>query len=152
MAQTATSEMVGATEAPVTLARDRNVAHIRMARPTGPAARATATTQKRRAYLNLENVTSDGVPSSYGIYLNLGDGDPEQNRQLFAGLLPAFGVKEASQKDEHNPGSGLNRAIDVTHIVEWLQANNRWDPDHLHVTFVPRGKNAGEVPVKVGRA
>jgi tyrosinase len=152
MAQTTVSEMVGATEAPVTLARERSTAHIAIAEPKGPAARATGAMEQRRVYLNLENITSSGVPSSYAIYLNLPDGaDPEQNRHLFAGLLPAFGVAEASRKDEHNAGSGLNRAIDVTDIVEWLQANNRWDPAHLHVTFVPRGTNPGEVPVQVGR-
>jgi tyrosinase len=152
MAQTSTSEMVGATQAPVTLARERNTAHVALTAPTGPAARATGAPRRRRAYLNLEHITSGGVPSSYAIYLNLPDGaDPEQNRHLFAGLLPAFGVAEASRRDEHSDGSGLNHALDVTDIVDWLQANNQWDPSHLHVTFVPRGKNAGEVPVQVGR-
>ncbi|HVH79273.1 MAG TPA: hypothetical protein VM782_07780 [Stellaceae bacterium] len=153
MADTPTPEMVGATEAPVSLAHQRHIAHIRIHRPTGPAARAAAPGHKRHAFLHLENITSQGVPSSYGIYLNLPEGaDPQQHRNLFAGLLPAFGVKEASRKDEHNAGSGLRHAIDVTHIVDWLQANNQWDPDNLHVTFVPRGKNPGEVPIQIGKA
>jgi tyrosinase len=154
MAQTSAHEMVGATEAPVTLARDRHKTQIAISDPTGPVARAlTAAAAPHRVFLNLENITSRGVPSTYGVYINLpDDGKPEDHRHLYAGLLPSFGVAEASRRDEHSPGSGLNHALDITEIVEWLKAHNQWDPKRLSVTFVPRGKNPGEVPVQVGRA
>jgi tyrosinase len=148
------SEMVGATEAPVALAKERATAHIAIHHPTGPARRAFAPGgPPPRAFLNLEHITSEGVPSSYAIYLNLPEGaDPQQNRHLFAGLLPSFGIQEASRTDEHYSGSGLNRVLDVTKIVAWLQEHGQWDPGHLHVTFVPRGEELSEVPLKVGQA
>lgn len=154
MAQTSLSEMVGATEQPVALAKERATAHVRLASPTGPARQAMAAGQRPRSvYLHLEHITSTGVPSSYAVYLNLPDGDdPRQHSHLFAGLLPAFGVAEASRKNEHSTGSGLHHALDVTKVVDWLQANGQWDPSNLHITFIPRGENAGEVPVQVGRA
>jgi len=154
MVQSSISEMVGATDAPVTLAKDRATAHIAMHPPTGPAASALAAgAPPRHVYLNLENVTSTGVPSSYSVYLNLPDGaDPQQNRHLFAGILPSFGISEASRVDDHYSGSGINRVLDVTKIVESLESQGKWDPSHLQVTFVPRGDELSEVPVKVGRA
>lgn len=154
MANGSPPEMVGATEKPVTLAAGRTVAHIAIAKPTGPARQALAAgAQPRRALLNLENITSAGVPSSYAVYLNLPEGaDPKQHRHRLAGLLPAFGVAEASRKDEHSAGSGIHHTLDVTKIVQWLDTNGEWDPSDLRLTFIPRGEDAGTVPVQVGRA
>jgi hypothetical protein len=154
MANRSPAEMVGATDKPVALAAGRTTARIALLKPTGPARQALAAgSQPRRALLNLENITSAGIPSSYAVYLNLPEGaDPKQHRHRLAGLLPAFGVAEASRKDEHSAGSGLHHTLDVTKIIQWLEANGEWDPGNLRLTFIPRGEDAGAVPVQVGRA
>jgi tyrosinase len=147
------AEMVGATDQPVTLAANRTTADLAVRQPTGPAKQALAATAKRpHAYLNLENITSSGVPASYAVYLNLPDkADPKQNDHLLAGLLPAFGVAEASRADKHSAGSGLHHALNVTKVIEELEKRGQWDPQKLRVTFIPRDAGTDPVPVKVGR-
>jgi tyrosinase len=146
-------EMVGATEAATNLGAERVTAHLNISEPTGPALLSvTESTASTQAYLNLENIKSTGVPGSYAVFVNLPEGsDPTQNRHLFAGLLPSFGVAEASVADEHRSGSGLSHALNITKIVGWLKANGQWDPHQLRVTFVPRGKPGASPPVTVGR-
>src|SRR5947207_961092 len=59
--------------------------------PGGPA---------RRVHLNVENITGSGDPTSYRVYLNVPTGaNAEDHPDLFAGLLPMFGVAEASKAD-----------------------------------------------------
>jgi tyrosinase len=153
MAQTRLSEMVGATAASVTLGKERVTAPVAIHPPSGPARRTIAAGTRPRVFLNLENITSTGVPCSYAVYLNVPDGeDPEKHRELFAGVLPSFGIFEASRTDKHYSGSGLNRILDVTKIVAWLEDHGQWDSSRMHVTFVPRGDELSDVPLKVGRA
>src|SRR5579864_6906713 len=151
MAQGSPAEMVGATQ-PITLGAAAYTTHIDMSAPSGPAQPAAAAPRPRRVFLNLEHITSEGVPPSYGVYINLPDGaDPAQNDQLMAGLVPTFGVKEASRASDHHPGHGVHHALDITEIVERLRQSGHWDPNRARITFVPLDDNAGSVAVQVGR-
>lgn len=152
-------EMVGATEQPVTLTGETTSTSLPISAPAGPAAGLESTEAPKRVHLNLENITSTGKPTSYLVYLNLPPGgDPAEHRDHFAGLLPMFGVAEATEATDEHPGGGLHYSLDITNVVRTLEAKNDWDPNNMRVTFVPRVRSASQLespeessPVQVGR-
>jgi len=82
-----------------------------------------------RYYLRLEGVRApDGIPGTYAAYLN---GD------AMAGLLPGFGVMEASQ----DGGPGVTVSLEVTGIVNQLKQEGTWDPRRFRVTLRPYGND-----------
>jgi len=148
------AELVGATASPIALAAALTTAHVAITPPTGPALRAgTPAAAPQRVYLNIENITGRGRPTSYAVYLNIPDGatDPHQHEHLFAGNLPMFGVAEASRSDAQHTGSGLTYVLDITELVEQLKAQGVWDPARLRVTFAPRRAPAEGAAIQVGR-
>lgn len=125
-------EMVGATEQPVPLGRRRAATtHVPVSAPTGPGLEAmtneAAEARPQRVFINIENVTGDGQPRNYSVFVN---GE-------FAGILPTFGVPEATRQTEKHPGGGLQFRFDVTNAVQKLQAAGNFDPQDMEVTFVP---------------
>jgi tyrosinase len=153
------SEMVGATEQPVTLHGEAVTTALAVNEPTGPAAIAAGLdTPQRRIFLNIENITAQGYPGGYEVYLNLPTGEkPSDHPDLFAGLLPMFGAVEAADPTGEHPSSGLQYSLDITDVAQTLQNKNAWDPNEMRVTFVP-DRTANELesevltaPVKVGR-
>jgi tyrosinase len=153
-------EMVGATDKPITLSGQPETASLAVTPPTGPGLEAAAATPQR-VYLNIENITGEGAPTSYAVYLNLPPGaDPRRHRDHFAGVLPMFGVAEASETDRDHAGSGLHYSLEVGNVVRALQEKNAWDPKDVRVTFVPRHRGrtpasgleaASANPIQVGR-
>jgi tyrosinase len=137
-------EMVGATEEPVTLTGRPVTARIAVSAPTGPAlATPEAAGGPRPVYLNIENITGSGSPTSYSVYLNVPEGeDPWEHPELFAGIVPMFGVAEATEEDAEHPGNGLHYVLEVGDVARTLEARNAWDQDDVRVTFVPRGVGA----------
>jgi tyrosinase len=134
------SEMVGATERPFALAGQSTTAQVRVSRPSGPALLGMQSPDELpdRVYLNIENITGVHPKTSYAVYVNLPSGaNPEQHQELFAGLLPMFGVTEASRTQGDHSGSGLHYSLDITDVVRGLRARNAWDPNTMRVTFVP---------------
>jgi len=132
-------EMVGATAAPHTMAEQPTTAHLSVVAPSGPGLVAGPSGAAQRIYLNVENITGTGKSTGYELYLNLPpDEDPQQHRDRFVGILPMFGVAEASRSDGQHAGSGLHYALDATDVIQRLQANNAWNPNDVQVTFVPR--------------
>jgi tyrosinase len=130
-------EMVGATFQPIRLSEAPTVAEVEMSQPSGPVLEAAGATPE--VYLNIENITGAGKPVSYAVYLNVPEGDePEQHPELFAGILPMFGLSEASQADADHPGSGLHYTLDITPVVRRLEERQAWDPQTVRVSFVPR--------------
>ena len=153
------SEMVGATEQPVTLTGAAVTTSLDVNAPAGPAALAAGLEgAQRRIYLNIENITGEGFAPGYEVYLNLPPGErPSDHRELFAGLLPMFGVAEATNPIGDHPANGLQYSLDITEVAERLQALNAWDPAKMHVTFIPDQTpdeletEVPTTPVKVGR-
>jgi tyrosinase len=131
-------EMVGATDAALPLTGQRATTSLAVAAPSGPAARTVTAGRPPRVFLNVENITGTGQPGVYDVYLNLPPGaDPAQHSERFAGVLPMFGVVEASRADARHAGSGLHYTLEVTALVRRLQAAGDWDPANLRITFVP---------------
>lgn len=153
-------EMVGATDQPVTLAGKETTTSLPVNPPTGPAGGREAGAAPRRVYLRIENVTSPAESESYAVYLNLPENaSPEEHRELYAGLLPMFGVAESSDAERGHPGSGLHYTLDITKVVQALEAKNAWNPNEMRITFVPKRRPADREaaavavgsPVQVGR-
>jgi hypothetical protein len=105
----------------------------------------------RKVLLNLENLTATSPAPAYDVYLGIPEnGDPRSFATRFAGRISTFGIVEASTADERRSGSGLSVAIDVTRIVEQLNATPGWDASKLSVSFVPT-KQSAAAEVIVGR-
>jgi tyrosinase len=149
MAEKRIPEMVGATEAPVVLAGRPTSTLLAVRAPTGPALEAAAVgAAPPRTFLNFENITGASEPTSYAVYVNLPEGaDPEQHRDRLVGVLPMFGVAEASRSDKGHSGSGLHYALEAGEVIRRLEAAGDWDPANLQVTFVPRRRSAAAADV-----
>jgi tyrosinase len=153
-------EMVGATHRPLTLAGEAATTKVPVSQPTGPASSEEAIPAPRRIHLNIENITSAGQPGSYTVYINLPAGaKPEDHPELYAGLLPMFGVEESTDASRPHPASGLTYRLDITNVVGVLESKNDWNPDEMRVTFVPEHPKSdlegitviAPAPVQVGR-
>ncbi|HEY7405702.1 MAG TPA: tyrosinase family protein [Candidatus Angelobacter sp.] len=156
-------EMVGATDSKgISLGAKPNSVEFAVKPPAGPALQArllAGAASKPEIHLNLENVTAEGRPiHSYVVYVNLPEGANAENYpQLAAGLLPKFGIVEASRESKDHPGDGMNYSFDITQIVSTLEQSKSWDPKKLRVTFVPHEPDTKRAvapktnPVKVGR-
>lgn len=151
-------EMVGATETPVVLRGRKAETAVAVRPPTGPGAEALESAAPPRMVLNVENVKGTGKPTSYRVYLNLpegatGEGHPER----YVGLLPMFGVAQASRAGARGSGSGLRYTFEISGVVRALRALGEWDPNSLRVSFVPEPEiesleSVEDVPpIEVGR-
>ena len=154
-------EMVGASEGPVVLTGGAATTRVAVNAPTGPAA-LRGPDEPQTVHLNIENVTGLDSEGTYAVYLNVPDAErPEDHPELFAGLVPMFGVREASRSDANRPGDGLTFSLDISEVVRRLEADNTWT-NEVRVTFVPEGMPieprpgapaaaAAPAPVRVGR-
>jgi tyrosinase len=160
MAEEPIPEMVGATAKPVALTGTVASTSFAITPPTGPSRLAMeANAEPPQIYLNLENVSGPGHPTSYSVYLNLPPGESAaKHSELLVGNMPLFGVAEASSPNEEHSGGGLQYAYEVGDIVRTLKAKGDWDSNNVRVTFVPdyevaaRASESGTPPtVQVGR-
>jgi len=151
-------EMIGANESPVVLTGTAVSTSMSVAAPSGPAARLAAG-EPPEVHVNIENVKSVDAAATYAVYLNLPEGaSADDHQDLFIGLLPMFGVPEASRGDTDRPGDGLTFSLDATDVVRRLEARGQWTGD-VRVTFVPEGMPIADArraaaepePVTVGR-
>jgi tyrosinase len=153
-------EMVGATQEPTVLTGGTSETRIAVSPPTGPAAAAAAAAAAPpTVHLNVENVTGFDSNSTYAVYINVPEGErAEDHPELFGGLVPTFGVPEATRGDAQHAGDGLTFSLDITEVARRLEARGEWGTD-LRVTFVPEGMPlppsvaaaAPPSPVRVGR-
>lgn len=125
-------EMVGASDGPVRLGRRRTVtANVPVSTPTGPGLESlnaeSVSPAPQRVFVNVENLTGGGEPQTFSVFVN---GE-------FAGVLPTFGVREATRESTKHPGGGLDFRFDVTNAVQKLQAAGNFDAESMNVTFVP---------------
>ena len=145
--------LAGASHSSVALASDVTTAHVTVdptVLPTAGAALAGAGPGAGRVYLNLENITGTDNTSSYRVYVNAPEGVslPKEN---YAGLLPMFGVEEASNSAALHGGSGLTYVLDITRLVERMKNTRTWRDGELKVTFVQKRKGNKVPDLKVGR-
>jgi hypothetical protein len=127
-------EMVGASEAPVSLTTRPTETNVPVVPPTGPGLESMEApgAAPQRVYINIENITGHGKPRRYEVYVN----------GVFAGILPLFGVQEATEETEEHPGGGLHYRLDATKAVQQLKSEGKWDAANVKVTFVPDSKRA----------
>lgn len=137
--------------------------HVALARtaPPAPAPAAVAplatalSAVPRRSFLHLENVTADRPVESYEVYVGVPPGaEPRVHPECFAGLLPMFGVPEASKAGPHQAGDGRTMTLDVTGVLASLGLPPDGGPT-LQVSLLPhRDEEPTQGPAaqaKVGR-
>ena len=130
MAEERIPEMVGASDAPTPLTTAPTTTNVAVSAPTGPALLGAADEAPQRTFIRIENVTGKGQPRRYSVYVN----------EVFAGIIPLFGVSEATRATEKHGGGGLHYRLDVTETVDQLKAEGKWDEANVQVTFVPDEK------------
>jgi tyrosinase len=138
-------EMIGASDQPIDLTSEPVQVSLPVSAPTGPALRSAAApdTTPARMFLNVENITGTAAGTSYQVYVNVPPGDdPLTHPELFAGLLPMFGLAEATRGDQDHPGDGLHYTLEVTDIVRQLGGGAGFDQSALRLTFVPQASPA----------
>lgn len=148
---TGPATLVGASEETVRLSSSPTTANVQID-PTAITENlaALAEGEPQRIYLNMENIVGAGKASSYKVFVNAPADDPEGTSH-YAGLLPMFGLAEASRRDDPHGGSGLTYVLDITDAVNRLKQRNEWNEENLKVTFVPKQREQdGEGP-QVGR-
>jgi tyrosinase len=153
-------EMIGASDKPVTLTGSAQTTAFVLQPASGPALEsASIQAAPAKTYLKIENVVSEKSHATYEVYVNLPDKpDAAAYREHLAGAMHLFGVIQASTGSDRGPGNGLSFSLDITQLVNRLQAVNVWDDQNIRVTFVPRrtGGTAGAAiaphdPIRVGR-
>ena len=142
-------EMIGATAAPFSLGKGLTHVSLAMQSPSGPAFQRADRTPIR-VFLKFENIKANVRAPAFDVYLNLPDDAPEKHPELQAGVLPMFGLVEASTSTERHPNDGLTYSQDVTNLFIRLATTRSWDPTKLRITFVPRAWD-GPIEVQVGR-
>ena len=158
-------EMIGASDQPIDLTAQPVIVTVPVTAPTGPALRTSAAPDATpaRMFLNIENITGTAAGTSYQVYVNVPPGDdPVEHQELFAGLLPLFGLAEATRGAQDHPGDGLHYSLEVTDIVRQLGTTPGFDQNALRLTFVPQPSPAepgarvaaaavAAEPIRIGR-
>jgi tyrosinase len=145
-------EMVGASSQATPLKGEVTTLNVNLFPVSGPMrALGAHGSDFQKAYLHVENVRGKGRPSSYAVYLNIPEGTGEPSERFYAGTIPMFGLEQASVATERQPGNGLRFTFNVTDTINRLKEENRWNPELLHVTFVPRRRMQEGSSLEVGR-
>jgi tyrosinase len=138
-------EMVGATEEPVALVGDTVTVDFGIASPEGPLAEADA--GPSRVFLDLADVTSSDPPGvSYGVYVNVPDGNPETDDDYYVGNAGFFGIETLGRPDSEH--AGMRFIYDITELYNRLNAAGQWS-DQVTVTFVAQYVERPAQPIEV---
>jgi tyrosinase len=127
-------ELVGATEEAFALTGDTTTVRFGTTSPEGPLAEAAPGVSPSRVILDLADITSTDPPGlTYGVYINVPDGDPATDDDHYIGNASFFGIESVGR-----PGSehaGLRLTYDITDLYNRLNAIGQWN-DQVSVTFV----------------
>jgi tyrosinase len=132
-------ELVGATDAPLTLEGRAERVAIPLSEPAGPALLA-GEREPARVHLNVEGISGEVNPGlSYAVFVNLpDDADPSTAERHLVGNLSFFGIERAQDVAADHPGGhGLRYVFDITELANELREQGRWDPASVNVTFEP---------------
>lgn len=154
--------MVGATEDTVELRGAPATVEFTVEPPPGMEASRRRSgapdAAPARVFLRVDNIEGEENPgTSYGVYVTPpGDEEDATSEDYHVGNLALFGIEEASDPDQEGAGGpGLAYAFEITGLVEVLEAEGRWDPERIKVTFAPNRPPADEheqpPPIRVGR-
>jgi tyrosinase len=138
-------ELVGASDSAVALTGETASITVGISAPQGPLAAAASPVS--RAYLRLEDVTAPAPAGvTYGVYLDVPDGEPATDDAHYVGVAAFFGVEETRNPD--NEHGGMRIAFDITDLYSRLNAEGRWN-DQVSVTFVAQYVEPPETPVEM---
>ena len=93
--------------------------------------------------LHLEDITADGPPGNYEIYLNYPEADRTTAASVphYVGLLAGFGADHHHEPGEDHEGhQGLSYSYDITDVVAYLRAHGGWNEAEATITFVPASR------------
>ncbi len=150
-------ELLGASPDLVRLDRDSVEARVML--DPAPRHRLTAALRVDRAdagapdrvYLNLENIRSPSDAAMFYVYVDLPSGaDPERHPANFAGTISLFGVSKASVTRGGAPGNGATISLDITEIVDAMQAKGGLGDD-IAVRVVAAVPGATNDDISIGR-
>lgn len=104
-----------------------------------------------RVFVNVENIRGSNDAASFFVYVNLPEGaDPKSYPDHRARAFTLFGVDQASKADGPHGGNGLTEVIEITEVVDKLQAKGALDPDKIAVTLVPANDVQMQDDISVG--
>jgi tyrosinase len=127
-------ELVGATEEPFALTGDPVTISFGISPPEGPLAEADAAPP--RVFLDVADITSSDIPGvTYGVYVNVPDGDPATDDEYYVGNAAFFGIEALGRADSEH--AGMRLIYDITDLYNRLNAAGQWS-DQVSVTFVPQ--------------
>jgi tyrosinase len=145
-------ELIGATEEPVSLTGDTATVRFSISPPEGPLADSAADAAPSRVLLDLADITSSDAPGvTYGVYVNVPDGDPATDDEFYVGNAAFFGIETLGRLDSEH--AGMRLIYDITDLYNRLNATGRWS-DQVIVTFVAQylEQPAEAIPLPAGES
>jgi tyrosinase len=138
-------ELVGATEEPVALTGDTVTISFGISPPEGPLAEADAAPSL--VLLDLADITSSDIPGvTYGVYVNVPDGDPATDDEHYVGNAAFFGIETLGRPDSEH--AGMRLIYDITDLYNRLNAAGQWS-DQVSVTFVAQYLERPAEPIEL---
>jgi tyrosinase len=138
-------ELVGATEEPFALTGDTMTISLGISPPEGPLAEADAAPS--RVFLDLADITSSDMPGvTYGVYVNVPDGDPATDDEHYVGNAAFFGIETLGRPDSEH--AGMRLIYDITDLYNRLNAAGQWS-DQVSVTFVAQYLERPAEPIEL---
>ena len=113
--------------------------------PEGPLAEADAAPS--RVFLDLADITSSDIPGvTYGVYVNVPDGDPATDDEHYVGNAAFFGIETLGRPDSEH--AGMRLIYDITDLYNRLNAAGQWS-DQVSVTFVAQYVQRPAEPIEL---
>jgi tyrosinase len=138
-------ELVGATEDPFSLTGDTSTVSFGISPPEGPLAEADAAPS--RVLLDLAEITASDIPGvTYGVYVNVPDGDPATDDEHYVGNAAFFGIETHGRSESEH--AGMRLIYDITDLYNRLIAAGQWS-DQVSVTFVPQYLERPAEPIEL---
>jgi tyrosinase len=126
----ASSALVGANDATLTVAGTPVLSRIAMA--SRPAV-AMAAVASERVYLNLEGVKGESASGVLTVALTAPGADPAATAPETVKTLVFFGLANATSAEGPHAGSGLSATVEITDIVRRLGAEGQPNEIEAHV-------------------
>ncbi|HEX8027574.1 MAG TPA: tyrosinase family protein [Vicinamibacterales bacterium] len=150
-------EMVAASDRPVELTGNRVSVSLSVAPDALPRLRGDAIGgapglavggDDTSIYLNVEDIDAPRNPGIvYGVYVNAPPGASADEREEYhVGNVSLFGIESVRDPNRVHSVPGLRHSFNISHVVDRLKAERRWNPATIDVTFEPIAPVGGAVP------
>jgi tyrosinase len=136
------AELVGASDAPVTLVGSPATATVQIDQKAVSALRSqTGAAEPSHIYLSVEDIDGERNPGTvYGVYVNLPEGaSPQTAEAHHAGNVSFFGLERARDPRGDEQAHTLRVVMEITDLAQQLAAQGEWDGHSVSVTFRPLG-------------